>query len=114
MTYRAPVSDIEFLLDHVIGAGVLSDTERYAEATPDLRGAVLTEAARMAEDALYPLQRQGDLDPARLENGVVRTSKGYDQGYKAIAEGGWVSVAAPSEFGGMGLPITVQLSLIHI
>lgn len=108
MTYRAPVSDIEFMLDHVIGAGALASTERYAEATDDLRSAILTEAARMAEEALAPLQRNGDLDPARLENGVVRTSKGFDQGYKAIAEGGWVSVAAPTAYGGMGLPITVQ------
>ena len=108
MTYRAPVSDIEFMLDHVIGAGVLADTERYAETTGDLRSAILIEAARMAEEALAPLQRNGDLDPARLENGVVRTSKGFDQGYRAIAEGGWVSVAAPTEYGGMGLPITVQ------
>ena len=108
MTYRAPVSDIEFMLDHVIGAGVLADTDRYAETTPDLRSAILTEAARMAEETLAPLQRNGDLDPARLENGVVRTSNGYDQGYRAIADGGWVSVAAPTEYGGMGLPITVQ------
>lgn len=108
MTYRAPIADIEFTLDHVVGAGVLSDTERYAEATDDLRSAILTEAARMAEEALAPLQRNGDLDPARLENGVVRTSKGYDAGFRAIADGGWVSVAAPTEYGGMGLPITVQ------
>lgn len=108
MTYRAPISEIEFTLDHVVGAGVLSDTARYAEATADLRSAILTEAARMSESALAPLQRNGDLDPARLENGVVRTSKGYDQGYRAIADGGWVSVAAPAEYGGMGLPITVQ------
>lgn len=108
MTYRAPLSDIEFNLKHVIGADRLAETELYAEADADTRIAVLTEAAKMAEEALAPLQRNGDLHPARLENGVVRASPGYDEGYAAIRDGGWVSVAAPAEHGGMGLPVTVQ------
>lgn len=58
-----------------------------------------------------PLQRPGDLHPARLENGVVRTSPGYAEGYKAIAEGGWVAIAADPENGGMGLPMTVTTAV---
>jgi acyl-CoA dehydrogenase len=54
-----------------------------------------------------PLQRNGDLDPARLENGVVRTPEGFAEGYRALAEGGWIATSAPEAYGGMGLPITV-------
>ena len=111
MTYRAPAADIEFTLAHVIGADRLAETERYAEATADLRSAILTEAGKMAEDALAPLQRVGDLDGARLENGVVRASPGYDKGYQAIREGGWVAVSAPEEFGGMGLPMILTTAV---
>ncbi len=60
---------------------------------------------------LAPLQRNGDLTPARLENGVVRTSPGFTEGYKAIAEGGWVGMSADPEYGGMGLPMTLTAAV---
>ena len=107
MSYRAPVTEMRFLLDHVLGAGRLAETERFAEATGDMVDAILNEAARLAEDVLAPLRRAGDLEPARLENGVVRTSGGFSEAYKAIADGGWVGTAASPEFGGMGLPVSV-------
>jgi alkylation response protein AidB-like acyl-CoA dehydrogenase len=46
-----------------------------------------------------------------LENGVVRCSPGYVDGYRAIAEGGWVSIAASPEYGGMGLPMAVTTAV---
>ena len=107
MSYRAPVTEMRFLLDHMLGAGRLAETERFAEATGDMVDAILNEAARLAEDVLAPLRRAGDLEPARLENGVVRTSGGFSEAYKAIADGGWVGTAASPEFGGMGLPVSV-------
>ncbi|MDG1368749.1 MAG: acyl-CoA dehydrogenase family protein [Paracoccaceae bacterium] len=111
MTYRAPAANIEFTLSHVIGADRLTETGKYGEATADLRMAILTEAGKMAEDVLAPLQRTGDLEGAKLENGVVRASPGYDQGYKAIREGGWVALSAPEEFGGMGLPMILTTAV---
>ena len=107
MSYRAPTAEIDFVLTHIVGADRLAETKRFAEATADMRTAILTEAGRMAENELAPLQRVGDLHPARLENGVVRTSPGFDKGYTAIREGGWVAVTAPEAYGGMGLPLTL-------
>ncbi len=111
MTYRAPVEDYLFLLNHVAGMDRVSATDRFAEATPDMAAAILGEAARMCEDVLAPLQRNGDLHPAVLENGVVRTSPGFDAGYRAIADGGWVSISASPDHGGMGLPMAVTTAV---
>ena len=86
MPYRAPVEDFQFLFDHVVGLDRVTATDRFAEATPDVTSAILTEAGKLCEEVLAPLQRPGDLHPAKLENGVVRTSPGYADGYKAIAE----------------------------
>jgi alkylation response protein AidB-like acyl-CoA dehydrogenase len=108
MTYRAPVAEMRFLLDHVLGAGRLAATERFSEASPETRDAILDGAARLAEDVLAPLRRSGDLHPARLENGLVRTSPGFAEAYRSIAEGGWVGIAADPAFGGMGLPVTLM------
>ena len=111
MPYRAPVSEFRFLFDHVVGLGQVTQTNRFAEADAETVDAILSEAGRLCEDVLAPLQRNGDLHPAKLENGVVRTSPGFAQGYRAIAEGGWVSTSADPEFGGMGLPITVTTAV---
>ncbi len=111
MPYQAPIEDIRFQLDHVVGFGQVAETEKFAEATEDTTTAILTEAGRLAAEVLAPLQRNGDLHPAVLENGVVRTSPGFADGFKAIAEGGWVGISAEPEHGGMGLPRTLACAL---
>ena len=111
MPFRAPVKDIRFILDHVAGFAEVSATPRFADATPDLADAILSEAGRLATDVLAPLNRVGDLHPARLENGAVVSSPGFAEGYRALAEGGWVGMAANPEHGGMGLPISLALSV---
>ncbi len=107
MPYRAPLTDLHFMLNHVVGFGQVAATGRFADATPDMIEAVLTEAGRLATEVIAPLNRAGDKHPARLENGVVRTAPAYADGYSAMAEGGWVAVAAPPAYGGMGLPFTI-------
>lgn len=107
MPYTAPLNDLRFLLDHVVGFDAVQATDRFAETTPDVTEAILTEAAKLCEGELAPLQRAGDLHPARLENGVVRTSPGFAEGYRAIAAGGWVGMSADPAYGGMGLPMAL-------
>jgi alkylation response protein AidB-like acyl-CoA dehydrogenase len=111
MSYTAPVADHLFLLNHVVGLDQVSATERFRETTPDLAAAVLTEAGRMCDEVIAPLQRAGDLHPAQLENGVVRTTPGFAQAYRAIAEGGWVGMGAAPAHGGMGLPMAVTTAV---
>ncbi len=107
MPYRAPLADYRFLLDRVVGFSAVAATPLFADAGPDMVEAILTEAARLSEGVLAPLNRAGDKHPARLENGVVRTSPGFAEGYLAIATGGWVGMSASPDHGGMGLPITL-------
>ncbi len=111
MTYRAPVEEFRFIFNHVADFGRVVATERFADATADVTDAILIEAGKLCEDKLAPLQRTGDLHPARLENGKVRTTPGFAEAYAAIAEGGWVSIAASPDFGGMGLPMTVTTAV---
>ena len=58
-----------------------------------------------------PLNTTADRNPARLENGAVVSSPGFAEGYRAIAEGGWVGMAASPAHGGMGLPISLALGV---
>ena len=111
MPYSAPVTDFRFLFEHVVGLDKVTATDRFAEADADVIEAILGEAGRLCADVLAPLQRNGDLHPAHLENGIVRCSPGFAEGYQAIAEGGWVSTSADPEHGGMGLPMTVTTAV---
>ena len=111
MPYRAPIKDIRFILDNVVGYAEVAATERFADATPDMMEAILSEAGRLATDVLAPLNRGSDKHPARLENGCVVSSPGFAEGYRAIASGGWVGMAASPAYGGMGLPISLALAV---
>lgn len=108
MPYRAPLNDFHFLLSVIAGFDSVVATPLFSDATSETVEAILTEAARLCESGLAPLNRSGDAHPARLENGVVRTSPGFAEGYRAIAAGGWVGMSASPVFGGMGLPISVS------
>ncbi|MBT8408127.1 MAG: acyl-CoA dehydrogenase [Alphaproteobacteria bacterium] len=112
MPYRAPVSEFQFILGHVVDFAAVAGTQRFAEASSDVVDAILTEAGKMCDEVMAPLNRNGDLHPARLENGVVRTSPGFAEGYRAIADGGWIGMAASQDYGGMGLPQTLS-SAVH-
>ncbi len=107
MRYHAPLEEMKATLA-ALGHDRLAATGCFPELTPETEDAILAEAARLAEEVLAPLNRAGDQHPARLENGIVRTSPGFADGYRAIAEGGWVGITASPEHGGMGLPVTLN------
>ncbi len=107
MPYRAAVEEFAFLFDHVVDFAAVQATELFGEATDDVTRAILGEAGKLCDEVIAPLQRPGDLHPAVVENGVVRTPPGYADGYTAIAEGGWIGMAADPAHGGMGLPMTL-------
>lgn len=111
MTYRAPLEDFTFLFDHVIGLDQVRSTDLFKDADAELTTAILDQAGRLSEDVLSPLQRVGDEQGAVLENGVVKCSPGFAQGYQAIAEGGWTGMLASAENGGMGLPHTIATAV---
>lgn len=111
MAYQSPIKDLRFIMDHVVGFDAVVATDRFGEATPDMVDAILIEAAKMCDEILAPLQRNGDLHPAVLESGIVRTSPGFGDGYHAIAAGGWIGMSANPDNGGMGLPMTLTTAV---
>lgn len=106
MPYAAPLSDYRLLLA-LLGFDQIAATDRFGHATPDTVDAILTEAARLSQTTLAPLNRAGDLHPAVLVDGIVRTSPGFSAGFRAVAEGGWIGISAAPEHGGMGLPMAL-------
>ena len=83
----------------------------WSSATPDLVDQILDEAGRFAVNELAPLNAIGDRQPARLENGVVRTPDGFKEAYGKFVECGWHGLQLPTEWGGQGLPWTVATAV---
>jgi len=111
MAYRAPVSEINFLLENVLEGARIGETTLFAEAGLDTAAAIFDEAAKLAEGQLAPLNRISDEQAATLENGVVRCTPGFAAAYQALAIGGWVGMNGPEAYGGMGMPMTVTAAV---
>jgi alkylation response protein AidB-like acyl-CoA dehydrogenase len=112
MTYATPVRDLRFSLDHMAGLPSLMRSGAFPDLTPDIADAILSEAAKYCDSAVAPLNWSSDRNPSRLENGIVRTSPGFREAYRAYVEGGWNSLAFPEEWGGQGLPQTLAVALV--
>ena len=106
--YQAPLRDMRFVLHELHGLSRINALPAHADATEDLVDGILDEAARMAEEVVLPLNASGDLEGCRLENGVVRTPKGFREAYDTYRQAGWPSLAGDVEFGGQGLPECVN------
>jgi alkylation response protein AidB-like acyl-CoA dehydrogenase len=110
-TYKAPLNDVRFVLNEVFSVGQLAELPGHEDHTPDLIEAVLEEGAKLAENVLQPLNRSGDEEGCRYENGVVRTPAGFPEAYSQFIAGGWTGVSADPEYGGQGLPHVVNFVL---
>jgi acyl-CoA dehydrogenase len=107
--YKAPLEDVNFLLNDVFQIDRYDNLPGFSDASADVREAVLGEAARLSEEVLQPLNRVGDLEGcSRQADGGVTTPKGFKEAFRQLAEGGWLGLSAPTEYGGQGLPITLS------
>jgi 3-(methylsulfanyl)propanoyl-CoA dehydrogenase len=107
--YKAPVEDVSFLLNDVFQIDRYNNLPGFADASADVREAILGEAAKLSEEVLQPLNRVGDLEGCkRHDDNSVTTPKGFKEAFKQVAEGGWLGLSAPTEYGGQGLPVTLS------
>lgn len=106
--YNPPLENIRFVLNDVLDVTQLSSLPGYEEATPDLIDSVLEEGAKICAEQLFPLNQSGDKEGCVLENGVVRTPKGFKEAYDVFAAGGWCGLSADPAYGGMGMPVAVN------
>ncbi len=107
-TYQAPLRDMKFVLYELMNGAKIAELPGYEEFTPELIDPVLEEAAKVCQEVLQPINRSGDEEGCRLENGVVYTPKGFKEAYQKFCDGGWTSIACDPEFGGQGAPKMVN------
>src|SRR5665213_964413 len=114
MSFRAPVSELSDTLFGVAGLDALLKAEVFSGVDRETVEAVLQGAGEFAEGVLAPLNRGGDIEGARFENGRVFAAPGFAEAYRRYVSGGWSRLAAAPEFGGQGLPRAVAIAVFEI
>jgi acyl-CoA dehydrogenase len=110
--YKAPTADTLFVLNDVLGFERYGNLPGFSEASPDMIEAILGEAAKVAEEALFPLNLSGDREGCtRHDDGTVSVPHGFKEAYDQYCQGGWIGLAVPEEFGGQGLPYTLHAAV---
>ncbi|PRY78236.1 hypothetical protein CLV80_104201 [Yoonia maritima] len=105
--YNAPTKDLQFVLHDLLKVSE-QDIEGYDDLDREFTGAVLEEAGKVATEVLHPLNVVGDKEGCVLENGVVRTPKGFKAAFEQMKEGGWTAMDCDPEYGGQGLPYVMN------
>ena len=111
--YTAPTQDQLLAIKVNAGIGELAAHERFAAAEADMVEAIVGGIGEFAAGEWAPLNRIGDTEGAKLENGIVRLPDGFNEAYKGYVEQGWNAIAGPVDHGGQGLPFTLACNVLE-
>jgi alkylation response protein AidB-like acyl-CoA dehydrogenase len=109
MTYRAPVRDIQFTLEHVAKIAELNALPAFPHADPEMIAGLLSEAGRFCNEVIAPTNADGDAEGSVIrgsDNGVT-TPASFKPAYRQYVAAGWGALQFPEEFGGGAFPLTV-------
>lgn len=109
--YNAPVRDMKFVMQELLDCESHYQKLGYEDATPDMIDAILTEAAKFTEEVIAPINQIGDQQGCKWEDGNVTTPDGFKDAYNQYVEGGWPTLSQQEEFGGQGLPHSLNTAI---
>jgi 3-(methylsulfanyl)propanoyl-CoA dehydrogenase len=113
-TYSAPVRDMQFAIHELADLSAVASLAGCEDATPDLVNSVLDEAAKFAGGVWAPLERAGDVEGARWNDGHVSMPHGFHAAYRQFVEAGWNGLRFEAEYGGQGLPKLVDAAVMEM
>ena len=108
--YAAPAKDMQFVLQELLKV-TETGIPGYEELERDFTEAVLDAAGKVSTEVLAPINASGDAEGCVLENGVVRTPKGFDAAFAAMKEGGWTALDCDPDYGGQGMPYVLATAV---
>ena len=114
-SYVPPIRDMQFVLHEVLDVqSTFKSMPAHADMDADTINAVIEEAGKFASEVLFPLNQSGDLEGCQWHDTVVTTPKGYKEAYAQYVAAGWPSLSCDPEYGGQGLPLSLNNSLYEL
>lgn len=90
MQYTAPLRDIQFVMHELLDSQAhYGKLPAYQELDTDTINSYLEAAADFAQSVLSPLNRTGDMEGCRFEDGNVYTPSGFKEAYQQYCELGF-------------------------
>ncbi|MDH4121000.1 MAG: acyl-CoA dehydrogenase [Deltaproteobacteria bacterium] len=111
--FRVDRRDIRFVQKELLAMGDLVKLKAFSEFSPDDFDMAVEEGLTFSEEVFAPLNQPGDAEGCRMENGRVKTPKGFQAAWKKNGEGGWLAMASGQDHGGGGFPYTVALAVLE-
>ena len=112
--FNAPLDDIHFVINELVGLSQVSALPDCSEITPDLVSSILEEAGKFGAEILAPLNHSGDIHGCVLENGIVRTPPGFKDAYSRYISAGWNGLGCDRDYGGQDLPWLIATAVSEI
>ncbi len=109
--YKAPLRDMKFVMQELLDSETHYQKLGYEDATPDMVDAILGEAAKFTEQVIAPINQIGDEQGCTWTDGNVTTPDGFKDAYQQYVEGGWPTLSQGVEFGGQGLPHSLNTTI---
>ncbi len=110
LTYKAPLRDMKFLMNEMFDFQEHYKTlDNGAAADPETVDMILQGFADFAEGVLSPIYQPADAEGCQFKDGEVTTPKGFKEAYQQFVEGGWGGISYPESYGGMNLPMSLNL-----
>jgi acyl-CoA dehydrogenase len=109
--YKAPLDDMQFILQDVLKLSERKELFGETEISNELIDAVLQEMEKFSTHVVLPLNASGDHEGCKLVDGQVITPNGFKEAYLTFMEGGWIGMTCSTEIGGLGLPHALQTAV---
>ncbi len=106
-SYKAPLREINFVLNNVLNVSRLAEFEAFKEATPETLTGLVEEASKLIEKELAPLNHKADEQGCVYGDHQVKVPDGFPEFFKKYAEAGWIGIMQSPDYGGAGLPYTL-------
>ena len=113
MDFKPPIAEQLFALNVSAELDRLAEHPRFAAASPDMVEAILEGIGQFAAGEWAPLNRIGDVQGAKLVDGVVTLPAGFAEAYQAYVAAGWNAISGPEAFGGQALPFSLACAVLE-
>ena len=105
--YKADLRELKFLLFEQFNLQELLGQAPFENWGRDEVTMVLDESYKFCCEVLGPLNKIGDTQGCRIEDGQVKTPKGFQEAWKKLYESGWKAVGVKTEYDGQAAPHAV-------